>query len=156
MNPFTLIIVRRLGAFTIYDPTTILLWRTSYAWILFSGRQVEYTAYQLTSLRYCTLFGNRARQYWGRISSSVFHVFVYRSISYRKTFYSKVRKKNSQCLIQKNQILVLRRQNVAAPERTGDKTYRHQNFFHQNVDTKKFKIRVKKCRPLHNKENIFK
>ena len=49
-------------------------------------------------------------------------MILYRSVSYNKTFYENFPKKKEPASRTKNwQKLVLRRQNITAPERTGDK-----------------------------------
>ena len=60
-----------------------------------------------------------------------------------KLFTTKFVRKNSPCLVQQRQILVLRRQNGIAPECTGDKTSRHEKFWASNVKTKNLMIRVR-------------
>ena len=51
-------------------------------------------------------------------------------------------RKNNPCLLQQRQALVLRRQNVTPPERTGNKTTGMKSSGRKNVDTKKLKVCV--------------
>ena len=47
----------------------------------------------------------------------------------KTTFHRKIRRKKKPVFREKRQILVFRRQNVAAPERTGGITSRHENLW---------------------------
>ena len=69
-----------------------------------------------------------------------------------KVSTAKFVRKNSPCLIQQSQILLLRRQNVTAPLRIVEKRLSTKMSGWQYVDIEKLKTRAKNCSHPHNNE----